>query len=88
MKEAYKNLLQAPWSGQKLGVVSRILAWLFILCSSTTLSVFVYYSIKEGVPTEYLLYVLGAGVGMFYITILFAHVAIKGKAPNGWIPWR
>jgi hypothetical protein len=88
MNKAYKSLLNAPWSGQKVGVVIRVLAWVFILCSLVSLGAFVYYIFKDGVAKEHLLFIFGAGLAMLYITILFAHVAIYGKAPNGWLPWR
>jgi len=88
MNDAYKILTTAPWSGQKVGVIAKFLASVFVLCSFVALSAIVYYSFIEGVQKEHFLFVVGMSLGILYITILFGHVAIKGKAPKGWIPWR
>lgn len=87
MSEMSKKLFKAPWSNQKVGIFLRSLAWLFFICGIFFLFSAVYYSFKEGISTEQLLPMLSMVSGIAYLSLLFGHVAIKGRAPAGWLPW-
>lgn len=88
MKKEHENLLlKAPWSGQKAGGVVRLFALVFVLCGIFTLGALAYFGFKDGVPQKYILFVLGMAIGVVYFTLLFGHVAVKGRAPFGWLPW-
>ena len=87
MNEEYKNLLKAPWSNQKVGIFIRILAWIYIVCGIFTVSAGIYFSIKEGIPKQHILFIVGMFILVIYSLLLFGYVAIKGRAPTGWLPW-
>jgi len=88
MKKEFVNLSQAPWADQKVGSFIRLLAWIFIVCGIISLLIIVYFSFVEGVSKEYIATFLLPVIGISYFSLLFGHVAIKGKAPSGWLPWK
>jgi len=78
----------APWSNQRVGLIVRVLAWVFVLTALFAISSFTYFSIKEGIPDDQTLESFAVAFGTLYITALFARVAISGRAPSGWLPWK
>jgi hypothetical protein len=87
MNKEYKYPSIPPWSSQKAGIFIRFLAWVYIVCGVIALSAYIYFSIVEGITKEYLLLFVGMLMLIIYSMLLFGHVAIKGKAPSGWLPW-
>jgi len=87
MKEMTKKLFKAPWSDQKVGLFARVLAWIFLICGVFFLFSFTYYTFVEGISSEQLLPMLSLVSGISYLCLLFGHVAFKGRAPAGWLPW-
>ena len=83
-----RELLAAPWANQTVGSVARFLAWVFVLCGLFALSAGVYFTVIEGFPTGMPIQFLGLMAGSIYILAIFLFVAIKGKAPSGWLPWK
>ena len=77
-----------PLHGQSVGIFFRILAWVFVLFA-TPLSVWASYPVvlgREPVPDT-----LTSWISSFvevYILIIFWRVALVGKAPSSWLPWR
>ena len=87
MNDEYKNPLKAPWSNQRVGSFIRLLAWVYILCGVIAISSAIFFTIKEGVPKENTLFIAVMLALVIYSILLFGHVAIKGRAPAGWLPW-
>lgn len=83
-----RELLAAPWANQTVGSVARFLAWVFVLCGLFALSAGVYFTVTEGFPTEMSLQFFGVMASTLYVLAIFLFVAIKGKAPSGWLPWK
>lgn len=83
-----RELLAAPWANQTVGSAARFLAWVFVLCGLFALSAGVYFTVTEGFPTEMPLQFVGIMASSLYILAIFLFVAIKGKAPSGWLPWK
>jgi hypothetical membrane protein len=81
-------ILVAPWANQKVGSVSSYLAWLFVLCGIFAFSVGVYFTVTEDLRVEMPLHFFAVMAGSVYILAIFLFVAIKGKAPSGWLPWK
>ena len=88
MKEDYKILSTAPWSNQKVSTPIQFLAWTFTICGLFSVAAIIYFTFKEGISNDNLLLYLGMTVGLIYYLTLFGYVAIKGKAPEGWLPWK
>ena len=82
------DLLKAPWANQPVGPFIRVLAWVFVACGFFAYGGLTYFTVKEGVPTSLPLEFLGLLVGTLYMLAIFLFVAIKGKAPSGWVPWK
>lgn len=82
------ELLNAPWAKQSVGPFARFLAWVFVICGLFAFSAGAYFTVIEGFPTDMPLEFLGLLVGGFYLLTVFLFVALKGKAPSGWLPWR
>ena len=78
----------APWSNQRVGLFVRVLAWVFVLTALFVISSSIYFAIKEGIPNDLRLETIAVAFGTVYITALFARVAISGRAPSGWLPWK
>jgi len=81
--------MDAPWSGEKIRPFIRALAWLFVLCAIVAFIGMLYTLYKEGPPN--LNQVAGSALGTiatFYLLLLFTKVAITGRAPTGWAPWK
>lgn len=83
-----KELLEAPWSNQPVRPFVRFLAWIFVACDVLALSLVGYFSAKEGIPREHMLFVIGGLALILYALFLFGRVALTGKAPSGWLPWK
>lgn len=87
MDEKRKFLGAAPWANQKVGKPVRFLAWVLTLCGLCAVGSIVFFSIKEGMAKDNVLFYLGMAAGLTYYLLIFSFVAIKGKAPPGWLPW-
>ncbi|MGI9317799.1 MAG: hypothetical protein ACR2QW_10730 [bacterium] len=87
MDERSKFLGAAPWSNQKVSKPVQYLAWVLTVCGIFAVGSIVYFSLKEGVASDNVLIYLGMVVGLIYYLLIFSYVAIKGKAPPGWLPW-
>jgi phosphate/sulfate permease len=83
-----RDLLTAPWANQTVGSVARFLALVFVLCGLFALSAGVYFTVTEGFPTDMPLQFFGVMASSLYILAIFLFVAIKGRAPSGWLPWK
>jgi hypothetical protein len=88
MNEVFKQLLKAPWSSQKVGLFIRALACIFVILATFAICAFIYFSIVEGVPRNYLIQFILGLLLMVYMLLLFGRVALKGRAPEGWLPWK
>lgn len=87
MDERYKFLGAAPWSNQKVSKPVQYLAWVLTICGTFAVSSIVYFSFKEDIANDNILIYLSMVIGIIYYLLIFSHVAIKGKAPPGWLPW-
>jgi hypothetical protein len=86
-----RELFQAPWANQQVKPSVRFFAWIFVACAMFALGGMFYFTIKEGVGDVgyYLAAEIFVGiVGIAYMAGIFLHVAVKGKAPSGWLPWK
>ena len=82
------ELLQAPWSNQKVAPFVRVLAWVFIACAAFAFGLLVYFSLREGLPARVSLQAIAILFLSAYLTAVFLFVAVKGRAPSGWLPWK
>lgn len=80
--------MKAPWSGDKVSTFIRILAWFFVLCATFAIGGSIYFSYKDGLPKIEDFRGLFGAVSGVYLYFVFLKVALSGKAPLGWIPWR
>ena len=87
MKKQSRALLRAPWSNQQVGLFVRSLAWVFFICGIFSLCFFAFFSFTEVSSSEHLLSILSLVSGIAYLCLLFGHIALKGRAPAGWLPW-
>ena len=91
-----------PWKNQPVRPFVRILAWVFVIITLLTyLAIIVLIAndvIKGNTLLSDLSFVNSGFLGFFkaifflvgpiYFCVLFGHVAIKGRAPSTWLPWR
>jgi hypothetical protein len=82
------ELFKAPWANQSVGPFMRLLAWIFVSCALCALGIAAYVTVQEGLPHENVIFTGGMLVGCTYLAAVFARVAITGRAPSGWVPWR
>jgi len=78
----------APWADQKVRGPVRFAACFFLLAVGVGLMGLVASLFREGLPRDLSWNLVGALVFMVYGTWLFGYVAIRGKAPPGWLPWK
>jgi hypothetical protein len=57
------------------------------LCGLCAVGSIVFFSFKEGIAKDNVLFYLGMAAALIYYLLIFSYVAIKGKAPPGWLPW-
>ncbi len=76
-----------PWSGQSVKKWIRVLAWIWVILLALLGPVLIWLLVIDGIPKEDIMSVAGIVAGELYMTLLFAHVAFRGRAPKGWIPW-
>ena len=88
MEEQYKILFKAPWSNQTVSKPIQFLAWFFTSCGLVAVAAIIYYSFKKGILKDNLFIYFGILIGLIYYLFLIGHVALKGKAPSGWLPWK
>jgi hypothetical protein len=82
------DLLKAPWADQVVSPSVRVLAWIITACALFALSAAAYFTVLEGPPKEYIWQTIGMLSGAIYLTAVFIRVAISGRAPTGWLPWK
>lgn len=87
MGERYKFLGAAPWSNQKVSKPVQYLAWVLTISGIFAVSSIVYFGFLEGIENYNILIYSSMVVGLIYYFLIFSYVAIKGKAPPGWLPW-
>lgn len=83
-----KIMIKPPWKGERVKPFIRILAIIFIACACFALIGGLYYLVKDGIPKNMILEVVLLILLELYITILFSHVAITGRAPSTWYGWK
>ena len=88
MNEFFKQLFKAPWSNQKVGLLARLLAFLFLAFGLFTVCTYAYLVIFEGLSISISALDVVTVIAIIYMTLLFGRVALTGKAPKGWLPWR
>jgi hypothetical protein len=79
---------QPLWSNQPVRPFVRFLAWVFISADALALCLVSYFSATEGVGREQLTFTFGMVALMLYSLLLVGRVALTGKAPTGWVPWK
>lgn len=87
-KEAAKNPLRALWSGQRASLISRIGAGFLSLCFLFAATYVVSPYVEGSRPLDLSILDIVNAVLFTYALALFARVALRGKAPQGWIPWQ
>jgi hypothetical protein len=60
---------------------------LFVACGVLVVGLAIYYAVAEGRPSNLPAAAYAMIAGIIYMTALFLFVAVKGKAPHGWLPW-
>lgn len=83
-----RELIKAPWANQTVGPLTRVLAGAFVVCGLFAHGSAAYLTVKAGIPISPSPEDLGLLVGSVYMMVLFSSVALDGKAPSGWVPWR
>ncbi|MGB5297173.1 MAG: hypothetical protein WBN48_00420 [Thiogranum sp.] len=86
MDEKYKILGTAPWSNQNVNKPVQFLAWVLTISGIFAVGSNILFSFKEGIAIGPILFYLGIAVALIYYLFIFSHVAIRGKAPSGWLP--
>lgn len=87
-KEAAKDPWRAPWSGQRVSVITRIGGGFLTLCFALV-ALMVASPYAWGHKALELSFSELAHVVLFgYLIILFGRVAVTGHAPKTWVPWR
>ncbi|WP_162926306.1 hypothetical protein [Teredinibacter purpureus] len=81
------DLTRPPWSGQSVKKWIRVLAWVWVVLLVLFTPLAFWLAIQDGIVKENIPGVLAAIAGELYMTVLFAHVAFRGRAPVGWFPW-
>jgi hypothetical protein len=65
----------------------RFLAWFFVAIGLVATAQRLYFTVVEDtlaeIPAEGYLVILSS----LYILVLFFFVALRGRAPSGWLPW-
>jgi hypothetical protein len=81
--------MDAPWTGERVRPFIRVLAWVFVLCAIVAFAGLLYALYKEGPPSSGRTggSIFGT-VAACYLLLVFLKVAITGRAPKGWMPWR
>jgi hypothetical protein len=86
--EPYKiDFTIPPWSGQPVKMWIRFFAWVWVVLLVVMAPFVFWFVLQDGIYSEDILYLLGIVAGEVYMTMLFAHVAFRGRAPKGWFPW-
>jgi len=83
-----RELLRAPWANQTVGPFVRLLAWIFVVCAAVALAAGIYFSALEGVPADVPIEAIGLVLSSVYLFAVFLFVAVHGRAPSGWLPWK
>ena len=86
--DLWRLMRAAPWSNQRVGIFIRILAWIYVLAAVFVVASVIYFTLKDGLPENLTLGAIGFALLYLYMMMLFARVAISGKAPSGWLPWK
>jgi hypothetical protein len=82
-----REFFEAPWAGQHVGPFVRVLAWLVSFAGLFAAGALIYFTALEGVGTDLSLGVCAMALGALYVVLLMLYVALKGRAPSGWLPW-
>ncbi len=83
------SLQRPPWSGNAVRPWVRVLAGFFLACAALAFIGSVFMLVSEGgIPRQQWLAAAGIIAAELYLTIVFAHVALRGIAPKTWVPWR
>jgi len=80
------TFLKAPWSNQRVSPIVRAGAWFFILCGAFALAITTYILLADGVRPGQVWFVVLSYPVIAYFLWLFGCVALRGKAPAGWLP--
>ena len=87
-KEAAKDPLRVPWSGERVSTVVRIGAAFLSLCF---LAATIFGALPYVTGGKLLELSIEEAVNAFlfaYALVLFSRVALTGRAPASWLPWR
>jgi len=77
------------WSNQKVSAFARFLAWIILFLGILSIGAYVYHLFKDGAElSKEFLFVTGMMIPLIYFVLLMSHVAVKGRAPEGWLPWK
>jgi len=89
IQDRRSNLQTPPWSAQVVGPWVRALAWVFVAAAVVAGigAVFVLEPKLNVSVNEFPIFLLRI-ISSIYIFSVFLHVAIKGKAPSSWLPWK
>ena len=82
--------MKAPWNGEQVNAFIRFLAIVFVICAMV-----VFVRLIVDVLTDSATHidiidfrtVIGMVVMPYYF-LLFLKVAVTGKAPTSWLPWK
>ena len=81
--------MKAPWSNQPVSLVARAGAGFFAVLGVLVLVVASYSLLSRGGTEAPIWFMIYYYVVCTYFTWLFGHVALRGRAPAGWLPsWR
>jgi hypothetical protein len=82
--------MDAPWTGEKVSIVIRCLAIVFVLCAIIAFGIMFIDFFERGYGNFSNLDFISI-IGMIsapYCFLLFLKVALTGYAPKSWIPWK
>ena len=90
MNNYLKSIFRAPWSNEVATPGQRIVVWLLLAFLTLATVAMCYSAITKGsagIPDHDVWVTARLVLGYLYFGALLFHIARKGRAPAGWLPW-
>jgi hypothetical protein len=84
------NIMNTPWAGEKVNLVIRCLAIVFVILAIIAFGIIVISLFErdyDKFPNLDFTSIIGV-ISLPYCFLLFLKVALTGNAPKSWIPWK